>query len=251
MIEINLLPEDLRQAEGTPIIRLAAIMGSVVVACGLGVMISFYYMVYIPRVKDDIKQREVDIANLKVREAEVKEIDNQIAKLQEKVQALDNLNQSRMRYGRLFDHLTNSMPDGVWFKGFTVGPEAGTIGLPPSLGGKRYTIQLTGVSTGGTDKEMDNRITELVHNMEREFGVAREEWKPKPGDPPGAVAPPLFGFNKELGARFFHPDTPNITVTTLPAPLDVPKEALKALNAPTVGHDFTMSFTFEMPPPKN
>ena len=243
MIEINLLPEDLRQAEGTPIARLAAIMASVVVACGLGVLISFYYMVYIPRIKDDIKQREADIVNLKQRKEEVDQIETQIAKLKEKVAALDNLNQSRMRYGRLLNKLCDSMPDGVWFKGFSVTTDNAGGGAPG--GGKRYLITLQGTVTGATPVEMDHRLTDLVNGMVREFSVVKEEWK----GPPGATAPPLYGFSKELGAKFFRPEISSISYISLP-PLDLKPELIKAINPPTQGLDFSMTFGFEMPPAK-
>ena len=71
MIEINLLPEELRQTEGTPLPRLVAILGSVVVACGLGVLVAFYHMVYIPRVNDDIKVTQSEIDGLKKKADEV------------------------------------------------------------------------------------------------------------------------------------------------------------------------------------
>jgi hypothetical protein len=245
MIEINLLPEDLRQTEGTPIARLAAIMASVVVACGLGVLIAFYYMVYIPRIKDDIKQREADIVNLKQRKEEVDAIEAQIAKLKEKVAALDNLNQSRMRYGRLLNKLCDSMPEGVWFKGFSVTTDAAGGGGPGG-GGKRYMITLQGTVTGATPVEMDKRITELVNGMVREFSIVREEWK----GPPGATPPPLYGYSKELGAKFFRPEISSIQFINLPVP-DLKPEVIKAINPPTTGLDFSMTFGFEMPPAKN
>ena len=120
MIEINLLPDELRQAEGTPPARLATIMASVVVACGLSVLVSKYYMVDIPSEKSAIKTCDAQISDLQKKLEEVKKIDADIETLKNKVAALANLNDGRMRYGRLFEKLCNSMPDGVWFRTFVV-----------------------------------------------------------------------------------------------------------------------------------
>ena len=249
MIEINLLPEDLRQAEGTPLPRLVAIMASVVVACGLGVLCAFYYMVYIPRAKQEIAQRDEDIKGLKVRKAEVDAIDAQIAVLIEKVAALDNLNQGRMRYGRLLDKLTNTVPEGVWYTSFGVGPDANP--LPAGVvagGGKRYMIALAGISTGTSEVEKDKKITETFANIMREFSVAKEEWHGKPGETP----PPLYGYSKELGAKFYRPELKDITTTTVPVPQgpDWKPEVVKQVNIPKDGLSFRLELHFEMPPPK-
>jgi len=248
MIEINLLPEDLRQAEGTPLPRLVAIMGSVVVACGLGVLCSFYYMVYIPRIKQEIQQREADIASKTKLKDAVLAIDDQISKLNEKVSALDNLTQSRMRYGRVLDKLANTTPDGVWFKSFNVGPDSTSSSTGSiSNGGKRYMIKLAGTATGSTQQEMRKKLTDLVRNTEREFGIPKDAWKGALGE----QQPVTYGFSRELGATFNHPEIKDITyVASLPRLADVKPEVYKQLNIPTDGIDFNLEMTFQMPAPK-
>lgn len=247
MIEINLLPEELRQAEGTPPARLATIMASVVIACGLSVLVSKYYMVDIPSEKSAIKTCDTQIADLTKKLEEVKKIDAEIETLKSKVAALTNLSDGRMRYGRLFEKLCNSMPDGVWFRTFSVASDnVQSRFFKNPLGGKRYMIAFTGYSTGETPKDMDNKLTELMTNLRVQFGVPKDGETAKPNA--DGSDPVDWGFNKWLGARF---DPPRLLGTnfvgTLPAPPPMSPEQKKVLNPPTSGLDFRMNFTFEMP----
>jgi len=246
MIEINLLPDELRQAEGTPPARLATIMASVVVACGLSVLVSKYYMVDIPSEKSAIKTCDTQIADLQKKLEEVKKIDAEIDVLKGKVAALTNLSDGRMRYARLFEKLCNSMPDGVWFRTFVVAPDSGgSRFFKAPLGGKRYSIAFTGYSTGDTPKDMDNKLTELMNNMRTQFGIPKDGESPKQVD---GSDQPDWGYNKWLGARFDPPRLlGTVFVSGLPAPPPMTAEQKKVLNPPSSGLDFRMNFTFEMP----
>jgi Tfp pilus assembly protein PilN len=248
MIEINLLPEELRQAEGTPPARLAAIMGSVVLACGLGVWASKYYMVDIPAEKNAIKACDSEIADLNKKLEEVKKIDAEIETLKGKVAALNNLSDGRMRYARLFEKLCSSMPDHVWFRSFAVTPDGGPSKFyRTAMGGKRYQIALSGYATAesGNPKDMENKMTELINTMRTQFGIPKDDERPKP-NPDGTPAAD-FGFNKFLGARFDPPKLLRYSFTKLPSPPPMTEKAKKLLNPPTDGLDFQLNFCFEMP----
>jgi Tfp pilus assembly protein PilN len=238
MIEINLLPEELRKTEGTPPARLLSIILSIVVMGGLGAMISSYYLVKIPSIRNEIQSADVEIKNLTEKQKEVEVTRTDITNLKQKVAALDNLNQSRIRYGRLLNQLCNSMPDGVWFRTFTVGADSQPV--TPG-GGKRYQISLTGYTTAGTPLEMDKKLTELMNNLKREFSIAPEQRPENAG--------PDFGWSKFINARF---DAPNLLgkalVDVMPTPTLDPKQ--RTVEIPKTGLDFQMTFSFEMPAPK-
>jgi len=242
MIEINLLPEEMRKTEGTPPARMLAIMGSVVAVCALGFFIGQYHFVKIPKIELDIKTVDTDIERLKLEKAELDKINADIGTLEAKVAALDNLQQSRVRYARLLDRLCNSVPDNVWFRTFTIGND----NQPAAPGGgRRYMISLSGYAAGSTKLEMDRKIIELLNNMKREFSV-------RPEGPPPANAPADYGWNKFINAKF---DAPNLLRTTfmkdLPAPPgDLDEKIRKSIDVPRQGLDFTMTFSFEMPAPK-
>ena len=254
MIEINLLPEELRQTEGTPLPRLVAILGSVVVACGLGVLVSFYYMVYIPRVNDDIKITKNDIDGLKVQEADVTAKTEEINKLTNKVNTLNNLTDSRMRYGRLLDKLANTVVglDGVWYKSFAISPDGGGGGAPGAASGKRYKITLSGTIIGENGAVTSAKFADLMANITTQFSIPKEEWKGKPGE----QMPPNFGFSKELGARFYRPPSADFSdigiggIEPLPGAAPFTPEQIDKLKVPKQGLDFKFDMAFEMPPPK-
>jgi len=233
MIEINLLPEELRQTEGTPPARLAAIIVGVVVACGIGVMIGKRYLVDIPVMQSEIKNRESEITNLKKKEQDVKNTIAQIETLKAKVATLDNLIQSRIRYSRLLDRLCDAVPDGVWFKSFNVLPD--NAPPPPGTlpGGKRYMISLTGYTTGKDALEQNARLTTLMNNLDNWFRVVDVD--------------PKTGINRRLGARFKQPHLIGANWGPVPQPVEKDPKVLKALDAPKDGLDFSMTLGFELP----
>src|SRR3954463_10867667 len=110
MIEINLLPEEMRQTEGTPPARLAVIIVGVAIACVIGFFITKYYVVEIPKMVNEIKNREVEIKELQVKKDAINKIIAEIEVLNTKVQTLDKLIMSRLRFARLLDRLCDSVP---------------------------------------------------------------------------------------------------------------------------------------------
>jgi Tfp pilus assembly protein PilN len=246
MLSINLLPAGSRPAEGTPPLRLAVIMTSVVMACGLAVLNGKFYTVDIPVEKNEIKACDAQIADLSKKVEEVKKIEQEIATIKDKVIVLSNLEYSRMRYGRLLDRLCNCMPAGVWFTTFAVSADPRKSDFyPQELGGKRYQIALSGWTTGDSILESDTHLTELLNNMRVQFSV------PKEPEPPKflSVATPQegWGLDKTLGARFDPPTLLNIT-TGLPPSFSDPK---KVVTQPAHGQIFRIHFDFEMPAIKN
>jgi len=242
MIEINLLPEEMRRTEGTPPARLMAILGSVVAACAIGFFIGKYHLVSIPAMENDIKTVDIEIKGLTEQKTLVEAIRADITNLETKVAALNNLLQSRVRFCRVLDRLCNSVPEGVWFRTFTISPDV----MPQSPGGgKRYMISLSGYAAGSTEVDMNRKLTELRTNMRREFNV-------RPEGPVPANAPADFGWNKFINAKF---DAPNLLgktiVPNLPGPPgDLDEKVRKNIDIMKAGLDFNMTISFEMPAPK-
>jgi type IV pilus assembly protein PilN len=236
MIEINLLPEDMRKTEGTPPARMLTIVGSVAAAGILGFFIGTYYMIRIPQIRNDNATLDLEIKNLKEEQKKVDIVRGDITALEQKVAALDTLTLSRVRFARLLNQLCNSVPDGVWFRSFSIGGDSS-----PSAGGKRYQISLTGYATGMTDLEMKRKLSDLMNNMKREFSVRPEDLPPN--------SPPDIGLCKFLNAKFDAPYLLGTTLVDMPNP-DVEEKVRKTLDAPKKGLDFQMKFSFEMLPPK-
>lgn len=240
MIEINLLPVELRQVEGTPPARLGAILGGIVVAGVLVVLVLKFYLVDIPAINLEIKNRESEIANLQERKKAVEAVIAQIETLEKKVKTLDNLIQSRVRFARVLDTLVNAMPkEGVWFRTFSIQPLVGGGG-GLGAGGKKYQINLQGFTTAPSELDRRALLTELMNNMVDRFRVQDVD--------------PKTGVSNFLGVKFDQPRLIGFTeVTSLPdLPIETDAKIVRALKPKMtkVALDFSMTLAFEMPAAK-
>jgi Tfp pilus assembly protein PilN len=238
MIEINLLPEEYRQVEGTPAARLITILVGIAAACVLGILVFKFYFMDIPQMKTEIANRETEIKALTEQKKTVEGIIAQIDTLKLKVKTLDDLIQGRIRYGRLLDTLANAMPaEGVWFRSFSIQPLNSTARAGfGSSAGKQFQINLQGFTQAPTEKERRDRLTDLYNNIENAFLVKDVDPKTK--------------INKFMGLKF---DAPRVVgfseVTSVPEFKDADPKILQALQPQITkqGLDFSMTLTFELP----
>jgi hypothetical protein len=187
---------------------------------------------------------KVEKENLLKRQKEVDEITAQIEIYNKKIQDLDDLNLSRVRFARLFDRMTNAVPEGVWFRSFSVNPDA-SISLRYAPAGRRYVITMSGNAIGATPQERDHKITELLSNLEKQFNIPPEN-APVPNPPPED-----FGFCKFIGARFERPRPSGITTGTLTPLSGIDPKLVVQINPPKEGADFSVQVVFDMPAPKS
>ena len=234
MIEIILLPDELRRVTGTPPARLLTILISVAAACTIGAMTGSYYFKVMSK-RQEIATAKSDIDSLQKRKVAVDQTRNEIMNLEEKVKALNNLIQSNARYGRVLHRFCNAVPVGVWFRTFTVTSDMSPSTIPNA--GKRYQIALTGYTTGLTALEMDRKLTELMNNFRREFETPD---KPSVAQPP----PSDFGWCKFINAKFSLPQLIGASLATLSAP-DIDSKI--KISAPKEGLDFQLMLNFEVP----
>ncbi len=231
MIEINLLPEEMRRVESTPPVRLAMYLFWIVAACIGGVWILYYYRVYIPKIKEDIAITEVDIKKWTEKKMEVEKVEGEIAVLKQKVEAVDKLEQGRIKYARLLDRLCEAVNrvDGAWFREFNITPEGAMPG-----GGARYRIDLPGYVIGNTPLERKQKYNALLDNLTYFF--RKQDVPPDEKD----------GFNVFLNAKFFEPKFGGYTdFITPPQPVD---PELKKNNAPKEkgALEFLLSMSFQL-----
>jgi Tfp pilus assembly protein PilN len=246
MIEINLLPEEMRRTESTPPVRMLAIVASIVCACAMVFFVVRYHTVDMPKIAAEIATADSDIKNYNDKKARVTQLQTDIETLKSKLNTLENLQQSRIRYARLLDRLCDANPDGVWFRTFNVVPEvAGVVSGSAGTGGKRYQVALTGYTTGATDQEMDEKLVVLLNNIRSQFSVLKE-------DTITPVTAPLdFGFDKFISAKFDSPISPRrILVNEMPLPTNLDIKSKKNVEIYKRGLDFILNVSFEMPAPK-
>ncbi|MCW8133636.1 MAG: hypothetical protein KIS92_25045 [Planctomycetota bacterium] len=254
MIEINLLPAELRQSEGTPLPRLASILGGALAATLGVVLVANYYVVDIPRTRQNIKTMEERQKKVEAEKVEVDKLQAEIAKIKLKVAALKNLEHSRVRWARVLNAFSKAIPDGAVVRSLRVDPE-------PAAGegdvGKKMKLTISGMTTGEAYVDCTRKLTETWNSLKREFEVPEakapgSEAVPAvaPATPPAEGASDLpAGFSKKLGLKFQEP------VIVAFAPIVPPKmnfktdEESKKFRQPPSGLDFTITISFYMPPP--
>lgn len=244
MIEINLLPEDIRTTEGTPPKRFALYIGFLMLLLLMGFYIVRLKYMDIPNTITRIGREKVLIEDLKKRRDEIDKISAEIEALNKRIQDLDELNLSRVRFARLFDRLSNAVPEGVWFRTFSFAADASVSTRYATPGGRRYAITMSGNAVGNTNQERYLKFSELMNNIEKQFNI------PPQNAPVPVPTPDDFGYCKFIGARFDPPKPTNLANAALPPMQGVDPKALQQLNPPKNASDFTISLAFDMMPVK-
>jgi len=112
MIDINLLPQEYRQIEGTPKPRLVVTYVGVAAVLVLGALLGYYYLHHITalRVKEDLQTRKVDLE----KKAKVfDDLQRQIARLKKRRDVVAKLWQKRIVWSRKLDELIDLVPKYV------------------------------------------------------------------------------------------------------------------------------------------
>lgn len=113
MININLLPEVMRKKERMPLPQLLGMLGVIVVFCLLGYMIVNYMMNIIPNLENRKTSAESTRQRLQVQANRLKEINAEIAKLTEYVDAVKTLYRQRIVWSKVLSdlkHIVNFDP---------------------------------------------------------------------------------------------------------------------------------------------
>ncbi|HLX63465.1 MAG TPA: hypothetical protein VKX17_19500 [Planctomycetota bacterium] len=244
MIEINLLPEGIRTTEGTPPQRFALYIGSLMLFLGLCFFVMKYIKVLIPDMEHKIAMDNTDKTILQEKQKQVDEITAEIDKLNKKIQDLDDLNLSRVRFARLFDRLSNAVPEGVWFRSFSVAPDS-SVSVRYQPAGRRYAIVMNGNAVGASQQERALKLTQLLSNLKKQLNIPPDEFTPP------TPTPEDFGFCKFIGARFEQPKVSGFATAPLPTMQNMDPKQLAILNPPKEGADFMVTIVFDMPSAKN
>jgi Tfp pilus assembly protein PilN len=156
MIRVNLLPQEYRKSEATPLKQFFATVGAVVLAALAATVWAFIYFGSLePMIKerDDLKQR---IADQKAGLDRVKKLDTRVKELKAQYNKIDEVAKNRVVWSRKIDELWEVVVNPkqpnryeVWLKGLACSLAAGGAKAP--VGG---SIQFTGVSSGAQVSRM-------------------------------------------------------------------------------------------------
>lgn len=262
MIEINLLPQELRQPEGTPLPRLLTAMGGVILAVLAGVVAAKFHLKDIPETKEKITLQTAERDRLQKQVEQVNAIRNDINSINEQVNALRNLANSQILWSRMLDYWAKTVPNNCVIGRFTIRKDAGVGGGGPM--GTRYVTEISGFSVADTDTECDNQFRKFMNNIRSEFKTKPEQLGPPPAPDPNA--PPLkpgqlpLDYHPELKLKFMDPEIKNLSPGTSPKEWTKPvlntdgyeltdEQVAKLPGVPKRQLKFDITIPFFMPPP--
>lgn len=112
MIDINLLPEEHREVEGTPKPRLAVTYVGLAAVLVLGALLAYYYLQHIAALqkKEDLQTQKAD---LEVKAKEFNDLQRQISRLSKRRDVVAKLWQNRIIWSRKLDELIDLIPKYV------------------------------------------------------------------------------------------------------------------------------------------
>ena len=209
MIKINLLPD----TKPTKKKRAAAAFGGagrlnlMLVAGGVTVgllAILVHYLILSSQIKDldeKIRKDQLEVARLESVLREVKDFEDKKARLQKKVDLINQLKVNQKGPVRLMDEVSSALPDLVWiesmeYRGNTININ-GKAFNPPAVSNfitnlkkvpafqEPVLVDLRAISAGGAQL-YNYRLTFVFSNLDRTQGEA----PPPPQSPPAAGPPP-------------------------------------------------------------
>ena len=216
MILINLLPEERRPVERTPLPRFLTYVTGVLVACIQIAMLLSYHLSAIPDKLQNIKNAQDEKAAAKADADKVDAIDQEIQRLANIRKTLGDLESDRVCWGRILDRLCDSVPDNLWLVSLTIQRQGQDTPGGPAGGVRKYVVKLTGMSMGDTDAEARRNITDFIRNLSRNF-KARDAAAAAPA-PPQPGEPRKLDYDPFLGVRAVEPYLHFISKRTVQIP---------------------------------
>jgi len=117
MIEVNLLPEDRRPVERTPVPRFLTILGGVALFCIEGVFLLLLISVY-PGKRDMLRDLNLRLQQAEDRANQVRQIESRIEEIKKRKASIDKLCNDRRLWAPILYRLCDPelLPPRVWFR---------------------------------------------------------------------------------------------------------------------------------------
>ena len=176
MIEINLLPEQMRRAEGTPLPRLLTICVGVALALLLIFVNAKYYM----RTKKAVERKDTlirDVADLQVQEQELTRIEGEIAAIGARIHAAEELFRNRIVYAKLLADLKrainqlgfermNEAREYLWLHTLSI-EQSRSAGPYGATDGPKQFLKLEGYASaaGNNTRRASQMVNDLMYGL--------------------------------------------------------------------------------------
>lgn len=214
MIKINLLPDSrpVKKKKGVTALGGAGRLNMILLGAAIGVaalVILVQWWLLTSQIKDldeKIRRDQLEVARLESVLREVKDFEGKKARLQKKVDLINQLRVNQKGPVRLMDEVSNALPDLVWlekmeYKGSTIGLEGKALN-PPAIGNfienlrkvkafQEPTLQDMTACSAGAANLYCFRLNFTFSALDRTQGEAPPApAAPGPGAAPPSTAPP-------------------------------------------------------------
>lgn len=147
MIEINLLPEELRKKEGLKLPKLPIIPIAIAIVAVL-VLVQALLLALIQARKATLNSLNNKFSSIALSSVEAEALKNKIDNLSGKVKMMETLSASRFIWSKKMNDVSDSMVSGIWLRSLYIEkekmegatmpmamppPQAGQPGMPPEL----------------------------------------------------------------------------------------------------------------------
>lgn len=164
MIEINLLPAELRPTQPTPWPKLLGLLGVGLVLLGEALTLVYYHFNLNPTLQDMLKELETELKNKTALAARADSLREQIEDYKLRAQTIIQIRDQRILWAKKLDQIIDVIPDYVWLSGITV-----SEGLPGSKA-KGPIITLNCFSLGSDEKRISGFLRGIKnHPLGREI----------------------------------------------------------------------------------
>lgn len=116
MIDINLLPVELRPVDRTPLPRLMAILSGVLLVVLEGFFLVFLFLQWVPTEKNRLDVAQARVVDLRKEEEKIILIKGEMVRIHKRVESIGRLYDERFTWARLLDRLAEPtvLPDRIW-----------------------------------------------------------------------------------------------------------------------------------------
>jgi len=137
LIEINLLPEDMRKKEGFSLALPDLPIGrTIVLAFAFLFIAQFALLAFAIFQASRVGPMSTEIEQLKAQSKEILRQKSEIAAMDSRLKDIDALTARRVYWARLLNAISNSATKGVWLTGLAVVDAQETVQAPPKPGQK-------------------------------------------------------------------------------------------------------------------
>jgi Tfp pilus assembly protein PilN len=164
MIEINLLPAELRPTQPTPVPKLLALLGAGLFLLAEGLLLVYFHFNLNPAAQDRLKEIQAELKAKLDQAAKADALHAEIDDFKLRAKTIIQIRQARTLWAKKLDQIIDIVPDYVWLSAITVTegqggkkPTGATITLSclsMSSDEKRISSFLRGIKSHPVGKEI-------------------------------------------------------------------------------------------------